>query len=80
MVLVSVQVVQGDAKWGPHFKFTLFKFLWAFVDDCIFIIMITYYLVENLIWFAKRDCDYWYVLAHLDYQSEGKNTHQNDKT
>jgi len=27
MVLVSVQVVQGDAKWGPHFKFTLFKFL-----------------------------------------------------
>jgi len=52
----------GCAKWGPHFEFTLFegtpifslralKISWAFVHDCIFS-MITYYLLENLVWRA----------------------------
>jgi len=48
-------------KSGPHLKFTrfegapcfglrTFKNLWTFVDKCIFMIMITCYLVE--IWFG----------------------------
>ena len=62
MVLVSVQGVQGCEKQGPHFKCARFeggpifslgalKNFWAFVYDCIFSV-ITYYLLENLVWFA----------------------------
>ena len=59
VVLVSVQGVQNGS---PQFKFTRFegapilslralKNFWAFVYDCIFG-KITYYLLENLAWFA----------------------------
>jgi len=44
VVLLKVQGVQRFAKWGlPFLIYALSK-----ICDCIFIIMIAYYLVENL--------------------------------
>jgi len=37
--------------------------------------MITYYLVQNLVWFAIPYFVYWYILTHLDFQPEDKKPH-----
>ena len=60
---------------GPIFSLRTFKNLWAFVYDCIYYITITYHYVENLVWFAIWDYEYWYALTHLDFRPEDQKPH-----
>jgi len=41
----------------------------------VFIIMIAYSLVGNLVWFAICDGDHLYVLTHLDFKREDQKLH-----
>jgi len=60
---------------SPIFRLRAFKNFWAFVYERIFI-MITCYLVENLVCFAVIVN----VLTHLGFQPKDEKTHLNDKT
>jgi len=67
---------------GPKILFAYFQ---VFINFCLLLyfyysIMITYYVVKNLVLFAICDCDYWHVLTYLDFQHKDKKWHWNDKS
>jgi len=75
---------QWDAVFGgtakPSNIYNIMITYQVYIILCIYNIMITYHLVKHLVWFALWDCEYWYVLIHVDFKPQDKKPHKNDET